>query len=92
MPGASLAHLAGIHTLSLRWCEQVTDSHLAPLVHTLSVRGCWRVHGRAGMAHLRGVHTLDTRGCRVSDAGLAHLRGVCELSLGSSGGPPAVSK
>ena len=39
---AGLAHLAGIHTLSMRYCTGITDAGLAHLagIHTLDMRGC----------------------------------------------------
>jgi hypothetical protein len=80
---AVLAHLAGIHTLHMRWCEGISGAGLAPLVgiHTLDMSECRGITD-AGLAHLAGIHTLNMESCtRITDAGLAHLAGIHTLDM-----------
>ena len=80
--GAAFAHLAGIHTLTMSWCNQltITDGAFAHLrgIHTLHMGGCDQVTD-AAFAHLRGIHTLFMWRCNqetITDAAFAHLRGI----------------
>ena len=73
---AGLAHLSGIDTLDISYCNQITDAGLAHLlgIHTLDVSWCNQITD-AGLAHLSGIHTLEVTNCnQITDAGLANLR------------------
>jgi hypothetical protein len=84
---ADLAHLAGLHTLVMSGCEEVTDAGFAHLrgVRALDMSHCsQRAISDAAFAHLQGLQSLDMSLCSqdtLSDAAFAHLRGIRTLDI-----------
>jgi len=86
---ADFAHLAGVHTLEMSWCDQatITDAAFAHIagVHTLNMALCNQATiTDAAFAHIAGVHTLDMSYCpqeTITDAAFAHIAGVHTLNM-----------
>ena len=86
---AVFAHLAGIYTLDMSWCNQagITDAAFAHLagIHTLNMSYCYQEGiTNAAFAHLCGIHTLIMRNCYqigITDAVFAHLAGIHTLDM-----------
>ena len=76
---ADFAHLVGIHTLSIRFCYQITDAAFAYLrgIHTLDMSYCHQsTITDAAFVHLAGIHTLDMHYCNPSAIAAAHALGL----------------
>ena len=86
---AAFAHLRGIQTLDMTFCNQhtITDAAFVHLrgIHTLNMTMCWQpTITDVAFAHLTGIHTLNMRDCRqptITDAAFAHLTGIHTLFI-----------
>jgi hypothetical protein len=75
--------LAGVHTINLGWCTQLSDKAIMALagVHTIDLGYCTQLSDKAIMA-LAGVHTINLRSCRqLSDEAIMALAGVHTIDL-----------
>ena len=86
---ADFAHLAGIHTLKMWYCNQagITDAAFAHLagIHTLYMGGCRQIGiTDAAFAPLAGIDTLSMWSCTqrgITDAAFSHLAGIRSLNM-----------
>jgi hypothetical protein len=84
---AAFAHLRGIHTLEMGYCDQaaLTDAAFAHLrgIRTLDMTACnQETITDAAFAHLRGIHALEMRLCNqaaITPAAFARLAGIHAL-------------
>jgi serine/threonine protein kinase len=89
-----LRSVPGLHEISLRWCDQVSDLGLArlrglPHLTALDLSGCQRVtevglEHVAVLVHLERLHLASCT--QITDVGLTRLRNLAELeTVGLSG-------
>ena len=83
---AAFAHLAGLETLDMARCRQITGAvfaHLRGTIRSLDMSGCSQatftdVH----FEHLRGIRSLNVSFCtQLRDAAFAHLGGIEKLDV-----------
>ena len=84
---SAAAALAGVTRLDLHGCGDVTDEllgRLPPSIHTLVVRSCHGLTGRASFAHLPALVSLDCGWTKVVNEGTGGLP-PCLQELAVSG-------
>jgi hypothetical protein len=79
-------HLAGVHTIYLKECDQISDagiSHLTGL-HTIDLWNCNKITD-VGLQSLAGVDTITIGDCQcvnsISAVGLRYLIGLSSITV-----------
>jgi len=89
-----------LDTLSLGYCDRITDAGLTNLVGMKTVRWlslmvCTNItdNGLSNLTSMTTLHALDLRGCpQITDKGLTHLARMTNLRQVLLGGCPNISE